>query len=218
MNWQEKQMQNRIQELESIKDKLAISNEPEIKCANQLLPQCRITPPQTAPFVGMSSTNTDNETSSSATSNRSLFSFDQRSINKVDENNRNRLKTPPPMKPKTTIPSAQKSQSTLDRSRLTIFLPHSYTHLPEKKTAVNKNPRSMTVPSPGTTNDIKQNGIQRIPSTSSVEDIAKIDTELNLTLLLRENRDHTNPLLYSKMILNRTIEFQSLSSKQNPSK
>ncbi|CAM4763273.1 unnamed protein product [Rotaria magnacalcarata] len=210
INWQEKQMQNRIEELESIKDRLTISNEPEIKRVNQLLPQCRITPPQTASFIRMPSTTTNSEASSPVTKNRSLFSFDQRSINKVDETKRNRSKTPPSMK--------RNSQSTLDRSRLTIFLPHSYTHLPEKTAAANKNARSITKSSAEKTKDIEQNGVQRIPSTNSVEDIAQIDTEFNLTLLLRENQDHTNPLLYSKMILNRTVEFQSLSSKKNPFK
>ncbi|CAF4311876.1 unnamed protein product [Rotaria socialis] len=210
INWQEKQMQNRIEQLESIKDKLTISNEPQKKRVNQLRRQCHVTPPQTASFTRMSSATTDSEASSPVTNNRSLFSFDQRSINKVNENNRNRLKTSLPMK--------QNSQSTLDRSRLTIFLPHSYTHLPEKTTIANKNARSITKSSAEKTNDIKQNSIQRIPSTNSVEDIAQIDTEFNLTLLVRENRDQTNPLLYSKMILNRTVEFQSLSSKKNPSK
>ncbi|CAF5220586.1 unnamed protein product, partial [Rotaria magnacalcarata] len=84
--------------------------------------------------------------------------------------------------------------------------------------AANKNARSITKSSAEKTKDIEQNGVQRIPSTNSVEDIAQIDTEFNLTLLLRENQDHTNPLLYSKMILNRTVEFQSLSSKTNPFK
>ncbi|CAF4635765.1 unnamed protein product, partial [Rotaria magnacalcarata] len=79
---------------------------------------------------------------------------------------RNRSKTPPSMK--------RNSQSTLDRSRLTIFLPHSYTHLPEKTAAANKNARSITKSSAEKTKDIEQNGVQRIPSTNSVEDIAQI--------------------------------------------
>jgi hypothetical protein len=41
----------------------------------------------------------------------------------------------------------------------------------------------------------------------STEDVAQINTELNLTLLKREDSKKINPLFYTKAIVNRNIEF-----------
>jgi hypothetical protein len=57
-----------------------------------------------------------------------------------------------------------------------------------------------------------------IQSTNSVEDVAHINTELNLTLLKREDSKKINPLFYTKAIVNRNIEFHKfrpISSRSN---
>lgn len=52
----------------------------------------------------------------------------------------------------------------------------------------------------------------------STEDVAQINTELNLTLLKREDSKKINPLFYTKAIVNRNIEFHKfrpISSRSN---
>ncbi|CAF4408160.1 unnamed protein product, partial [Adineta steineri] len=56
-----------------------------------------------------------------------------------------------------------------------------------------------------------------VSTASSIEDVAKIDTELNLTILLRESPDQASPILYSKATMNRTVEFRTLSSRKDRS-
>ena len=92
-----------------------------------------------------------------------------------------------------TAPLPSPRQSTLDRSHLTIALPPSYPSV------------SPTLPLPPQ---------RRRPSTeeSHLEDVAEIDTELSLTLLSLENHEQTNPLLYSRITLNRLVAFRSLPS------
>ena len=88
-----------------------------------------------------------------------------------------------------TAPLPFPRPSTLDRSHLTIALPPSYPSV------------SPTLPP------------QRQTSTAShLEDVAEIDTELNLTLLSLENHEQTNPLLYSRITLHRLVAFRSLPS------
>ena len=81
-------------------------------------------------------------------------------------------------------PMGPKSPSTLDRSRLTIFIPFP------------------------TTNPSKEKSIS---TASSIEDVAQIDTELKLLFLSRENPHHTDPFLYSSAILHRSTAFRSSS-------
>ena len=57
---------------------------------------------------------------------------------------------------------------------------------------------------------------ETLSTTSSMEDIAQIDTELKLILLSHENSTHTNPLLYSGATVNRSTVFRS-SSKETKS-
>ncbi|CAF4630119.1 unnamed protein product [Rotaria sp. Silwood1] len=194
IDWQERQMQNRIEELENIKNKCISPSKVDSTISNQqkdhLLrhnAQHHISPPQSAAFDTIISTNDDNKISSSTSDNNCSFNFDQRSIDKVNRDNLQDMNTSSPMKSITSTPCLRKSQSTLDRSRLTIFLPYSFTNIPE----------------------------QTMSSANSIEDVAQIDTELNLILILRENRDQTNSLLFSKVIIDRTIEFQSLSSSSS---
>ena len=185
-------MQTRIEELEHIKNNLTSPNGVNSATANRrksllLLheAQRRASLARPATIHRAVPTSIGTETSSSDTDTSVSFSFDQRSLDDDDTDNLSELLTP--------IPSARKSQSTLDRSRLSIHLPFSHT---------NNHPESTPE--------------KTISSATSVEDIAQIDTELNLILLLRENQDRTNPLLYSKAIIRRTTEFRS-SSKNNSS-
>jgi hypothetical protein len=87
-----------------------------------------------------------------------------------------------------TVSSQEPITPKLDRSRLTISIPFSNINLSKQS-------------------------IGTISSATSIEDVAQIDTELKLTLLSQENSNQTTPLLYSKAILNRTIEFRSSSKK-----
>ncbi|CAF2402182.1 unnamed protein product [Rotaria sp. Silwood2] len=225
IDWQERQMQNRIEELEYIKNKLTSPNKVDSTTTinqqkNHLLihdVQHNISPPHSAPFDTLISTNVNNNTSSSNSNNHCSFDFDQRSIDTVNRNNLQDSTTSSPLKSITSSPSLRKSQSTLDRSRLTIFLPYSFTNMPEQIMSTNNHCQLLTKSISEKSIDTKDNLIQTMSSASSVEDIARIDTEVKLTLLLRENQDQTNPLLFSKVIINRTIEFQSLSSKKEPS-
>jgi hypothetical protein len=184
-------MQNRIEELEDIKNNLTSSNEIDLSTRNRrrsllLLhdTQRRISLPRSATLDRIVSTSIDNDTSSSSTDDHSSFSFDRRSIDDFD-----------------TSSSIRKSHSTLDRSLLTIFLPFS--NLNRSKQSISPNNHNQPIDS-----------IKIISPTSSVEDIAQIDTEVNLTLLVQENQEQTNPLLYSKAIMNRTIEFRSSSKNE----
>jgi hypothetical protein len=181
-------MQNRMEELEYIKNNLTNTNDVDLSTRNRrksllLLhnTQRRISLPRSITVDRIASMSIDNETSSSSTDDHGSFNFDRRSIDDTD-----------------TVSSVRKSHSTLDRSRLTILLPFSYT---------NKSKQSIPI-------DIKDNSVEIISPTSSIEDIAQIDTEVNLTLLVRENQYQTNPLLYSKAIMNRTIEFRSSSKNE----
>jgi len=59
---------------------------------------------------------------------------------------------------------------------------------------------------------------QTISPTNSIEDVAQIDTELNLILLEREHSKQIRPLLYSKATVNRSIQFHKfrpISSKKD---
>ena len=174
-------MQKRIEELEYIKNNLTSPNQVDLTNRRKSLvllhdAQRRFSLPRFSTLNKSVSMNTDNHNS---------VSFDQRSVEETDTDN------------PTPIASVEKSQPTLDRSRLTIFLPPLTTNKqPMQKTTVNTQDNLMS-------------------SAVSIEDVAQIDTELNLTLLLRENQGQTTPLLYSKTVLNRTVKFRSLSSKTN---
>ena len=168
-------MQSRIEELESMKKNNTNSNDLDSPVTNRrksllLLHelQRRMSLPRSKAMNNLASTSIETETSSSSstTDDQSLFNFDQRSIN------RSRLPSQEPTTPK------------LDRSRLTISIPHSNSNL-----------------------------LKPVSSASSTEDVAQIDTELKLTLLSQENSNQITPLLYSKTILNRTIEFRPYIKK-----
>jgi len=55
--------------------------------------------------------------------------------------------------------------------------------------------------------EVSDDAIQTTSPTNSIEDVAQINTELNLTLLKREHPTEVCPLLYSKATVNRSIEF-----------
>jgi hypothetical protein len=64
---------------------------------------------------------------------------------------------------------------------------------------------------------VNDDAIQTTSPTNSIEDVAQIDTEFNLTLLKREQPKEIRPLLYSKATVSRSIEFRKLQpiSSQN---
>jgi len=216
IDWQQKQMQNRIEELEYIKNKRTSSHDVDLTTKNpreSLLShhdiKHRISLPRSTTHDRIVSMSIDNETSSSSTDDHSSFSFDQRSDDGTDTADLNDWNTSSPIEPINSISSVRKSHSTLDRSRLNIYLPFSYTNLPKQPMSTNNHSQSVAKPTTNIIDDL----VETKSSASSIEDIAQIDTELNLTLLVRENQDQTNPLLYSKAIMSRTIEFRSLSKK-----
>ncbi|CAF0868135.1 unnamed protein product [Adineta ricciae] len=201
IDWQQKQMQQRIDELESIKNKSVNLNESDASIIDRrksliLLhnTQRDINLPQSRSFNTTMSSSVDTETSSSsAADDQSLFQFHRRSLDRVNTN------APLSKELSTSNSSRRKLQSTLDRSHLTIPLPFSHNIY---------SPSVVERPSDET------NYLHPTVSTcSSIEDVAKIDTELNVTLLSRKTSDQTSPLLYSKATINRTVEFQSSSTK-----
>ncbi len=188
-------MQNRIEELENIKNNLTSPNNVDLTATNRR--KSLLSFHNTQRCISL-----DNETSSSNTDDHSSFIFDQRSIDSIDTTN---LNTSSPIQPITPISSVRKPNSTLDRSHLTIFLPFSYTNIPKQPMSTNNHYQFIAKP----------NLIETKSCASSIEDVAQIDTEVNLLLLSQENQDQTNPLLYSKAIMNRTIQFRSSSIYQN---
>jgi hypothetical protein len=196
-------MQNRIEELENIKNTLTSPNEGDLARTTRRKSLLLLHDAQHHASRPL------NKTVSTSTDDHSLFSFDQRSIDITN--------TPSPIEPIIPIPSIQKSQSTLDRSRLAIFLPFSHTNiLPQQPVSTNNHRQFFDKRLQEKTSDTKNNFVRTMSSAISIEDVAKIDTELNVTILLRDNQDQTSPLLYSKAIIHRTIEFRSLSSTKTP--
>lgn len=156
MDWQQKQMQNNLPSSDRID---ASNRRKSLLLLHQL--QRRMSAPRSRFRDGMVSDSIETETSSSPTDS---VHFDQRSISHE--------------------PLAPKSPSTLDRSRLTIFIPFPNTNLSREKS---------------------------ISTASSIEDVAQIDTELKLLFLSRENPHQTDPFLYSSAILHRSTAFRSSS-------
>lgn len=187
-------MQQRIDELKSMKNNSINPDESDASITNRrksliLLhnTQPHINLPQSRSFNTTMSSSIDTETSSSsAADDQSLLHFHRRSLSKEIP---------------TSNFSGRQLQSTLDRSHLTIRLPYSH----------NTQPPSVAEQPPEETNYLHPT----VSTCSSIEDVAKIDTELNVTLLSHKNSDQTSPLLYSKATLNRTIEFRSLSAKND---
>jgi hypothetical protein len=105
-------------------------------------------------------------------------------------------------------PSVQPSPPALDRSRLTISLPFTYTNTREQIRFSNNYRQIFTEPMLQKVIEVRDDATQTTSPTNSIEDVAQIDTELNLTLLKREYSESINPLLYSKATGNRSIEFR----------
>jgi len=196
-------MQTQIEELEYIKNNLTSPNELTPSANNRR--KSLLLLHKTQHQVNRPQSKVDNDSSSSSSiDDHSSFSFDQRSEDDADDFNK------PSSVPISPNPSVQKSQSTLDRSRLSIFLPYAHTNMPEQRISTN-NYRPLSFKSIlEKANDV----LPTIAAVGSVEDVAQINTELNVTLLSRENQ----VLLYSKATINRTIEFRQLSlNKTSPS-
>lgn len=206
-------MQNRIDELEQIRNSLNHLNETDSVASNhrknrlalQGAQHCAISP-QSTTLSRIISTNTDDESSpSSNTDDQNSIVFARRSIDHGND-----ISMPSPTEPKTPISLSQRRHSTLDRSHLTIYLPFSYSNMLQQTTNDSNCVPSGNKSTPNNSADPGNTLSEKISTTPSIEDVAQIETELNLILLLEENLDNTNPLLYSKVTINRTVEFQSL--------
>jgi hypothetical protein len=114
------------------------------------------------------------------------------------------------LEPITPIPSVQPSPPSSDRSRSTISLPFTYINKREQRIFPNIYRQISTEPMLEKVIEVNDDSRQ---STSPIEDVAQIDTELNLTLLKQESPKKTNPVLYSKATVNRCIKFRSISKK-----
>jgi len=116
------------------------------------------------------------------------------------------------LEPITPIPTVQPSPPPPDRSRSTISLPFTYTNTGEQIRFPNSYRRMSTEPILEKVIEVNDDTKQITSPTNNIQDVAQIDTELNLTILKREHPKPISPLLYSKAIINRSIEFHQFRS------
>lgn len=95
-----------------------------------------------------------------------------------------------------------------DRSRLPISLPFTYTNTQKQIKFSNNYHKICAEPMLEKKIDVNNVAIQITSPTNSIDDVAQINTEVNVTLLKREHPDEIRPLLYSKATVNRSIEFR----------
>ncbi|CAF5214976.1 unnamed protein product, partial [Rotaria magnacalcarata] len=98
--------------------------------------------------------------------------------------------------------------SGLDRSQLAISLPFTYKNVRESTIDCNNHRQASIEPMLEKVIEVNDSTIQTTSPSNSIADVAQIDTELNVTLIKREHQQQINPILYSKAILNRSIEFR----------
>ncbi|CAF2922643.1 unnamed protein product [Rotaria sp. Silwood2] len=237
IDWQQKQMQDRIEELECIKNNIGcsscsslVSNETDENAIDiskldyptsyeELYRQSllylqeaqRLTNEHSVNLAQTTNADTKNTKDTSDMSDEDdhhSFNFDQRSEETLDTAHLNDLNAIP-SEPSISMPSVQQSQSNVDRSRSTISLPFTYTHTRELP-IIRTNYRQLSIePMLEKVTDINDNDlIQTTSSNNNNDDVAQIDTEFNLTLIKREHPKQIKPLLYSKTTVNRSIEFR----------
>ncbi|CAF4052694.1 unnamed protein product, partial [Adineta steineri] len=242
IDWQQKQMQDRIDELEYIKNNLGCSPGSSLHTdengidylpedshrinddirrrsvlysheAQRLANERRTSLARTTTFDEIIPKQNIEETSPVFDNDdQSSFNFDQRSDKIDDIADLSDLDENPP-KTINPISSVQQFQTTLDRSRLTMSLPFTYTNAREQIIfpTTNTNYRQISV-QPLLEKVIEvssDDAMETITSpTNSIEDVAQINTEVNLTLLKREDPQKINPLYYTRATVNRNIEFR----------
>ncbi|CAF0764515.1 unnamed protein product [Adineta steineri] len=241
IDWQQKQMQDRIDELEYIKNNLGCSPGSSLHTdengigyspedshrinddirrrsvlysheAQRLANERRTSLARTTTFDEIiPKQNIEDISPVFDNDDQSSFNFDQRSDKIDDIADLSDLDENPP-KAINPISSVQQFQTTLDRSRLTISLPFTYTNAREQIIFPNTtNYRQISV-QPLLEKVIEvssDDAMETITSpTNSIEDVAQINTEVNLTLLKREDPQKINPLYYTRATVNRNIEFR----------
>ena len=104
-------------------------------------------------------------------------------------------------------PVPAKSPATLDRTRLSIALPYSLnTTQPPAETSPRPYPPDAIL--------IREPSLEyHVSPSSSLDDVAEIDTELNVTFLSQEKPSESNLVLYSKALIRRSVAFRSLSPR-----
>ena len=100
--------------------------------------------------------------------------------------------TPPPPPP------------TVDRSRLTISLPFTYTNTREQLRSPNNLHQISIEPILESVVEVSDDAMQTNSPTNSIEDVAQIETECSLTLVQREQVK----LLFSKATVDRSVQFR----------
>ena len=205
MDWQDKQKQHRLGELESIKHTLSSPlysvlrpNDPlsstlhrrkSLLLLHNAHQQRRLSRPMMSIEDPPSPTTTDS----------------QQSLETIQQNDADSL-VQSISHCRVSEPVNERSSATLDRSRLTIVLPYSLntTHA-----------SAGTPPSPEPIFIPDSRSDYEVSPTSSLDDVAEIDTELNVTFLSQENQAEANLVLYSKAIIHRSVAFRSLSPRKN---
>lgn len=102
----------------------------------------------------------------------------------------------------------QKSPPIVDHCQFTISLPFTYKKTTES-TRVPKSHRQVSV-EPILEDIIETNdGVTQTTTSPSNnnDDVAQIQTELNLTVIKRESPKQFSPILYSKVIMTNSVKF-----------
>ncbi|CAF2255131.1 unnamed protein product [Rotaria magnacalcarata] len=239
LDWQQKQMQDQIEELEYIKNNInctpntpSFPNAVETKDADLSKLNCRTSYDdryrQSLTFLQEANRLANERRVSlvrSATldetipekrktkahqldedDERSLI-FDQRSQESIDAVHINDFDEIP-SDSSTSLASVEKVSSGLDRSQLAISLPFTYKNVRESTIDCNNHRQASIEPMLEKVIEVNDSTIQTTSPSNSIADVAQIDTELNVTLIKREHQQQINPILYSKAILNRSIEFR----------
>lgn len=214
MDWQDKQKQHRLGELESIKNTLSSplysllrSNDPmsstlhrrkSLLLLHNAHQQRRLSRPMMSIEDPPSPTTTDS----------------QQSLETIQQHDDDSLVQSVPHRPVSeqilekvnfSEPVNGKSSLTLDRSRLSIVLPYSLNTAGTPPRS--RSPEPIFIP--------ESRSDYEVSPTSSLDDVAEIDTELNVTFLSQENQAEANLVLYSKAIIHRSVAFRSLSPRKN---
>ncbi|UJR30898.1 hypothetical protein I4U23_018408 [Adineta vaga] len=246
IDWQQKQMQERIDELEYIKNNLGCSpssslllNEMEdnrtdtsainprlfdnevrrksvlyLQEAQRLANERRTSLARTASFNEsrpenfIETSSVYDNVSDNDDDNESSFNFDQRSDDTIETANLSDFDEIP-SRPITPTGIIQQFQSIQEPSRLTISLPFTYINTQEQIIFPPNYRQISTQPTLEKIVEVNDDddAIQINSPTPSIEDVAQINTEYNVTLLKRADLQKINPLFYTKATVNRSIEF-----------
>jgi hypothetical protein len=121
-----------------------------------------------------------------------------------------------PRSPITPLPTVQQSQPTQDRPRSPISLPFTYTKTREETLFPNNYRQLSAQPTLEKIIEINDNAMQTTSSVHNTEQVVQNNTEIQHTLHKREDPKQFNPLLCSKITVNRSFEFhrfRSISSR-----